>query len=831
MSKKEYRDPICGMTVTDETAVSIVEWDKKKFGFCAEYCHDLFMKHPEKYAESKTDEVKKETTCCSSEPASKIEKDPVCNMDVNMENSAAESEYNGKQFYFCSSHCKSKFDSEPDAYLENKKAEKTVIPEGANIKYTCPMHPEVIANKLEDCPICGMALEPMEISLEDTENPELIDMTKRFWVSAALALPLLVITMGGMFTGGFFGFWQKWIEFVFAAPVVLWGGAPFFVRGWKSIQSRNLNMFTLIAIGTGVAFSYSVVATLIPSIFPAALKNAEGMIPVYFESAAVIIALVLMGQVLELRARDKTGSALKALLSLAPKSARLIHEDGREEDVPLEKVQKGNILRIRPGEKIPVDGEIIEGRSSVDESMVTGEPIPVVKDEGDHIIGATVNGTGSLLMKAARVGTETLLSQIVQMVNEAQRSRAPIQNLADKVSSYFVPAVVSISIITFMIWIVWGPEPRLAYALVGMVSVLIIACPCALGLATPMSIMVGTGRGAVAGVLIKNAETLETMEKIDTLVVDKTGTLTEGKPEVADIETVESISENELLKLAAALENASEHPLADAVVSKAMKSAQELGNCTDFQSFTGEGVMGIIDSKKVYIGNSKWMSELNVNFGGLIQKAEVLQNKGKSVMFVAIDETPAGLIGVADPVKKNTPEAISSLKNDGLHIIMLTGDSEKTAQAVADKLGIKDVVAEVLPQQKHEIIKRLKESGNIVAMAGDGINDAPALAQADVGIAMGTGTDVAMESAGMTLLTGDLSDIMRSRKLSKATMKNIRQNLFWAFAFNGLGVPIAAGVLYPFFGILLSPIIAAAAMSFSSVTVIGNALRLRMVDL
>lgn len=693
------------------------------------------------------------------------------------------------------------------------------------------MHPEVIANKLEDCPICGMALEPMEISLEDTENPELIDMTKRFWVSAALALPLLVITMGGMFTGGFFGFWQKWIEFVFAAPVVLWGGAPFFVRGWKSIQSRNLNMFTLIAIGTGVAFSYSVVATLIPSIFPAALKNAEGMIPVYFESAAVIIALVLMGQVLELRARDKTGSALKALLSLAPKSARLIHEDGREEDVPLEKVQKGNILRIRPGEKIPVDGEIIEGRSSVDESMVTGEPIPVVKDEGDHIIGATVNGTGSLLMKAARVGTETLLSQIVQMVNEAQRSRAPIQNLADKVSSYFVPAVVSISIITFMIWIVWGPEPRLAYALVGMVSVLIIACPCALGLATPMSIMVGTGRGAVAGVLIKNAETLETMEKIDTLVVDKTGTLTEGKPEVADIETVESISENELLKLAAALENASEHPLADAVVSKAMKSAQELGNCTDFQSFTGEGVMGIIDSKKVYIGNSKWMSELNVNFGGLIQKAEVLQNKGKSVMFVAIDETPAGLIGVADPVKKNTPEAISSLKNDGLHIIMLTGDSEKTAQAVADKLGIKDVVAEVLPQQKHEIIKRLKESGNIVAMAGDGINDAPALAQADVGIAMGTGTDVAMESAGMTLLTGDLSDIMRSRKLSKATMKNIRQNLFWAFAFNGLGVPIAAGVLYPFFGILLSPIIAAAAMSFSSVTVIGNALRLRMVDL
>lgn len=758
-------------------------------------------------------------------------KDPVCGMNVDPKNAAGKSNYNEAAYYFCSTHCKTKFNSNPESYLSDKKLEKTVIQEGANVKYTCPMHPEVISDKLEDCPICGMALEPMEILLEDTENPELIDMAKRFWVSTALALPLLIIAMGGMFTGGMFGHWQTWVELALATPVVFWGGAPFFVRGWKSLKTLNLNMFTLIAIGTGVAYGYSVIATLFPAIFPEALKNASGTIPVYYESAAVIIALVLMGQVLELRARDKTGSAIKALLGLAPKTARLVHDDGREEDVSLEYIQKGNILRVRPGEKIPVDGIVIEGQSSVNESMVTGESIPVEKNEGDTVVGATVNGTGSLLMKAERVGKETLLYQIVKMVNEAQRSRAPIQNLADKIASYFVPVVVGVSIVTFIIWGIWGPEPRFAFALVNMVAVLIIACPCALGLATPMSIMVGTGKGAIVGVLIKNADVLETMEKVDTLVVDKTGTLTEGKPKVVAIQTAELFSETELLTWTASVEKVSEHPLAEAIISKAKDSDLNVESCSDFNSYTGKGVEGIVNGKKISIGNLTWMKELNVGFGRFENNAEKMQEEGATVMFIAIDAKPAGIIGVADPIKETTIGALTELKNTGLNIVMLTGDNEKTAMAVATKLGIENVKADVLPDQKYDIIKKLKDEGRIVAMAGDGINDAPALVQADVGIAMGTGTDVAMESADMTLIKGDLFGIVRGRQLSKATMKNIRQNLFWAFAYNSLGVPLAAGILYPFFGLLLSPMIAAAAMSLSSVTVIGNALRLRKLAL
>ena len=590
-------------------------------------------------------------------------------------------------------------------------------------------------------------------------------------------------------------------------------------------------MFTLIAIGTGVAYSYSVIATLFPFIFPEVLKNASGTISVYYESAAVIIALVLMGQVLELRARDKTGSAIKALLGLAPKTARLVHEDGREEDVPLENIQKGNILRVRPGEKIPVDGILMEGQSFVDESMVTGESMPVEKKEGDSVIGSTVNGTGSFLMKAERVGKETLLSQIVKMVNEAQRSRAPIQNLADKVASYFVPAVVGVSILTFIIWVIWGPEPRFAFALINMVAVLIIACPCALGLATPMSIMVGMGRGATVGVLIKNANVLESMERVDTLVVDKTGTLTEGKPKVIYIQSIDPVSESELLKWTASVEKASEHPLAEAIISKAVENDLTIESCSNFNSFTGKGVSGIVDGKEISIGSHQWMQEMNVDFDTLTDSANNIQEEGTTVVFISIDSRAVGIIGVADPIKASTLGAITELKKAGLHIVMLTGDNKKTANVVAKKLGIENVKADVLPDQKYEIIKKLKDEGRIVAMAGDGINDAPALALADVGIAMGTGTDVAMESADMTLIKGDLSGIVRGRQLSKATMKNIRQNLFWAFAYNSLGVPLAAGILYPFFGLLLSPMIAAAAMSFSSVTVIGNALRLRKLAL
>lgn len=823
----EYKDPICGMTITDESAVSIIEWNGKKYGFCAQYCHDLFMKHPEQFAEKNTEISPEITSSYSFAHQSNQKKDPVCGMMVDPSNTAAYSEYREKKIYFCSRHCKTKFDADPESYLGNKKTEKSIIQKRVNVKYTCPMHPEVISDKQEDCPKCGMALEPMEISLEETENPELVDMTRRLWVSVALTLPLLVITMGGMLFSHVFGSGQKWIELILATPVVLWGGAPFFIRGWKSVKTRNLNMFTLIAIGTGVAYFFSVFATLFPSVFPESLKTNMGAVPVYFESAAVIIALVLMGQVLELRAREKTGSAIKALLGLSPKIARLVGEDGSEKDVPIEKIQINNILRVRPGEKIPVDGIITEGKTSVDESMVTGESIPVEKTIGDPVVGATLNGTGSILMKAERVGKDTLLSQIVKIVNEAQRSRAPIQNLADKVASYFVPAVVAVSVTAFIIWAIWGPEPRLAHALVNMVAVLIIACPCALGLATPMSIMVGTGRGATAGVLIKNADVLESMEKVDTLVVDKTGTLTIGKPSVSSIYSSDSFSEIDLLTLTAAVENASEHPLAAAVVTKAIEKNISIEKCSDFHSTTGKGVEGMVNGRKIAVGKLPWMKELGIDFTGFEQQIESLQNDGTSILCVAVDSTGAGVIGVSDTLKDSTPIALQALKKSGLEIVMLTGDNARTAHSVAKKLGIDKVEADVLPQQKHEIVKKLQAEGRIVAMAGDGINDAPALAQADVGIAMGTGTDVAMKSADMTLIKGDLTGIVRGRNLSKATMKNIRQNLFWAFAYNVLGVPIAAGILYPFFGILLSPMIAAAAMSFSSVTVIGNALRLR----
>ncbi|MBI4291124.1 MAG: copper-translocating P-type ATPase, partial [Betaproteobacteria bacterium] len=695
--------------------------------------------------------------------------------------------------------------------------------------------PEIVREQPGDCPICGMALEPRTFSAEEA-NPELEDMSRRFWVSAALALPLFVLAMSAEFAPRWTAQFispraLQWLEFGLATPVVLWGGWPFFVRGWRSLVTRNLNMFTLIALGVGVAWLFSVVGTLAPGVFPVTIRTMEGLVPVYYEAAAVITALVLLGQVLELRARSRTSAAIKMLLGLAPKTARIVREDGREEDIALEQVKPGDRLRVRPGEKVPVDGTVTEGSSSVDESMVTGESIPVEKHAGERVIGATVNGTGSLLMRAERVGAETLLAQIVHMVSEAQRSRAPIQRLADVVSGYFVPAVVAIAVLTFAVWWVWGPEPRLAHAVINAVSVLIIACPCALRLATPMSIMVGTGRGAAAGVLIKNAEALEIMEKVDTLVTDKTGTLTLGKPQLTRVVAAAGVDENSVLALGASLERASEHPLAAAIVAGAQTRGLELPEAGDFQSVTGKGVTGRVGVHEVAIGNRKLLEEAGIAFGDLAQRAEALRGEGQTVMFVAIDGKPAGLIAVADPVKETTPEAIRQLHEEELQVVMLTGDNQTTAQAVARKLGIDRVVAEVLPEQKTEAVKRLQAEGRVVAMAGDGINDAPALAQAQVGIAMGTGTDVAMESAGITLVKGDLRGIVRARRLSRATMRNIRQNLFFAFIYNALGVPIAAGVLYPFFGVLLSPMIAAAAMSFSSVSVVTNALRLNRARL
>ncbi|HKP38890.1 MAG TPA: heavy metal translocating P-type ATPase [Pyrinomonadaceae bacterium] len=809
--------------------------------------------------------------------------DPVCGMAAGPESAGGAYEYKGQTYYFCSPHCRQKFQADPERFLS--KSTETAIPsteikraptpaaapaaqtftcpmhpevrqdkQGScpkcgmalepiaislpkeKIEYTCPMHPQIVRDAPGNCPICGMALELRTVSVAEEENKELKDMRRRFWVSALLTLPALVIGMSELIPGAPL---QRlipptiagWVQLLITTPVILWGGWPFFERLWQSILNRSPNMFTLIGLGVGVAYGYSLVATIFPNIFPHSFRGHGDSVPVYYEVAAVITTLVLLGQVLELKARSQTSAAIKALLGLAPKTARRIATDGSEQDVPLDQVQVNDLLRVRPGEKVPVDGVVVEGVSSVDESMVTGEPIPIEKRTGEKVIGATVNGTGSLVMKAERVGAETLLSQIVQMVAEAQRSRAPIQKLADRVSAYFVPAVIMIAVVTFVVWATVGPEPRLTYALINAVAVLIIACPCALGLATPMSIMVAMGKGAQVGVLFKNAEAIEVLRDVSTLVVDKTGTLTEGKPKLVTVTPVDGVNERELLRFAASLERGSEHPLAAAIVAGALDRGIEVVNAQSFESITGKGVKGTIEGHDVSLGNRSLMEDLQADSGELATTAEKFRGEGQTVMFVTVDGKVAGLVGVADPIKQSTPEAIKQLHEDAIRIVMLTGDSRTTANAVATRLGIDEVVAEVLPNQKAEIIKRFQNDGHKVAMAGDGINDAPALAQAHVGIAMGTGTDVAIASAGVTLVKGDVRGIVRARRLSRATMGNIKQNLFFAFVYNALGVPIAAGVLYPFLGLLLSPMIAAAAMSFSSVSVIGNALRLRRVQL
>ena len=801
--------------------------------------------------------------------------DPVCGMTVDPETAAGSSRVGGKIYYFCSIACKQKFNADPAAFIGKEAASRpepvpaqasdaiytcpmdpeirqkgpgacpkcgmALEPEmvkapAVRTEWTCPMHPEIVRDAPGSCPKCGMALEPRTVTIEE-KNPELEDMTRRFWVSTVLTIPLVVFAMVRHLPGAhdIFGstiaMYAPWIELALATPVVLWGGWPFFERAWASVVNRHLNMFTLIGLGVAVAYLYSVFATLFPSLFPSSFKDEMGHVGVYFEAAAAIVALVLLGQVMELRARSRTGAAIRALLGLAPKKARRVEPDGTERDVLLEEVRPGDTLRVRPGEKVPVDGVVIEGTSNVDESMVTGEPLPVQKSSGDRLIGATVNTTGSVLMKAERVGADTLLSQIVNMVAQAQRSRAPIQRLADVVSAWFVPTVIAVSLITFVVWFLVGPEPRLVFAIVNAVAVLIIACPCALGLATPMSVMVAAGKGATAGVLFRNAEAIEVLRTVDTLVVDKTGTLTIGKPQLTSVIAAEGFDEKEMLRLAAAVERASEHPLAAAIIAGADKRGIQVPAAQDFQSITGKGVQATVDGHVVALGNQPLLDDLAVSSRELTELAERLRSDGQTVMFVIVDGRAAGLVGVSDPIKETTKDAIAGLHDEGVRVVMLTGDSLTTAKAVAAKLGIDDVVAEVLPDQKADVVKKLQEKGHIVAMAGDGINDAPALAQAQVGIAMGTGTDVAMESAGVTLVKGDLRGIVRARRLSNATMKNIRQNLFFAFIYNIIGVPIAAGVLYPMFGLLLSPMIAAAAMSFSSVSVITNALRLRRVEI
>jgi Cu+-exporting ATPase len=774
-------------------------------------------------------------------------KDPVCGMNVVPERAAGSHIHGGTTYYFCSKGCVERFRADPERYLAapgtsgmhagQAVVEATTAAGGERMQWTCPMHPEVVRDRPGSCPICGMALEPMTISLEEPENPELEDMTRRFRLSVLLAAPILFLMAADLLPGrplGSFGgsHVRHWIEMALAAPIVLWCGWPLLVRGWDSLRTRNLNMFTLIALGVGAAFGYSVIAVLAPGIFPMAFRDAADRVPVYFEPAAVIVALVLLGQVLELRARSRTGAAIRSLLGLAPKTARAIRQDGIEEDVPLEHVVPGDTLRVRPGEKVPVDGVVLEGSGAVDESMVTGESMPVEKAPGDRLIGATVNTTGSLVMRAERVGSETLLARIVRMVAEAQRSRAPIQKLADQVSAVFVPIVVVVAALTFAAWALWGPEPRLAYALVNAIAVLIIACPCALGLATPMSIMVASGKGATVGVLFRTAEAIETLRRVDTLVVDKTGTLTEGRPKLVTVEATGSgLDQSEILRLAASLERGSEHPLAHAVVAAARERGLRLDEPRDFTSRTGMGVEGTVAGRRVALGNRALFERAGLSVGEVSGRTEALQNQGQTVMMVGVDGRLAGLLGVADPIKAGTADAVRSLRAEGIRIVMVTGDNRITAEAVARKLGIEPVYAEVLPDQKVELVRKLQAEGRFVAMAGDGINDAPALAQAQVGIAMGNGTDVAMESAGVTLVKGDLRGIARARKLSRATMGNIRQNLFFAFVYNTLGVPIAAGVLYPFTGLLLTPVVAAAAMSLSSVSVIWNALRLRGVKL
>ena len=865
----EVLDPVCGMTIDPAKAAAKSHYRGETIYFCMEGCKKKFDADPEKYIGALHPE---EPSSRGTEEPDKV-LDPVCGMTIDPAKAAAKSTYRGEKVYFCAEGCKRKFDANPEKYLREPEDPRTRGPEVPGARYvcpmdpeiseeapgacskcgmalepempslattktewTCPMHPEVVQDHPGNCPKCGMALEPRTVDVEEEENPELVMMRRRLIVSAILTVPLLVIAMRELIPGDPIGAIASartftWIEFALSTPVVLWGGWPFFVRGWQSIVNRSLNMFTLIGLGTGVAWVYSAIAAIVPEIFPASFRGEGGTVGVYFEAAAAIVTLVLVGQVLELRARSQTGAAIRALLGLAPKTARRIDVKGNEADVPLDLVKPGDRLRIRPGEKVPVDGTVIDGTSSVDESMVSGESIPVEKKPGDRVIGATVNGNGSLVMEAERVGSDTLLSQIVQMVAAAQRSRAPIQKLADIAAGWFVPAVVGASVITFVVWALVGPQPRFAHAILNAVAVLIIACPCALGLATPMSIMVASGRGASAGVLFRNAEAIEVLKKVDTLVVDKTGTLTEGKPKLVSVASLDGVDDTEMLQLAATLERASEHPLAEAIVAGATRRGIKLLKVDRFESVTGKGVVGTVDGRRVALGNEALFDEIAIEPGEMTKRADELRRDGQTVMMVALDDQPAGLLGVADPVKEGTVDAIRALHGEGLRIVMLTGDNRTTADAVARRLGIDEVVAGVLPEGKSAVIEQLQKEKRFVAMAGDGINDAPALARAQVGIAMGTGTDVAMESAGVTLVKGDLRGILRARRLSDETMKNIKQNLFFAFVYNSIGVPIAAGVLYPVFGLLLSPMIAAAAMSFSSVSVITNALKLRRVEL
>ena len=806
--EQSIRDPVCGMTVDPLEAKPTHHHRRRTFHFCSQRCHDRFAAEPEAFL---------------------IAEDPVCGMNVDRGTAEHLAKHQGQRFYFCSSRCKARFEGEPEKYLEGTPALEP-MPKGTI--YTCPMDPEIEQIGPGDCPICGMALEPMGIAAADEgPNPELVDFTRRLRVGALLTVPLVIIAMGpmlGLDVGGWMGErTARMAELLLATPVILWSGWPFLVRGVRSFRTMNLNMFSLIAMGVLAAWSFSIVAVIAPGIFPAGFRDHSGQVGVYFEAGAVIVVLVLLGQILELRARERTGAAIRTLLDLEAKTARVVRSDGREEEVPLDEVEVGDRIRIRPGEKIPVDGEVVEGRSAVDESMITGEPIPVEKTAGDRLTGATINGTGSLVMEARRVGRDTMLARIVEMVANAQRSRAPIQKWADMVAGWFVPAVIGVAVLSFIVWAIWGPEPALAYALVNAVAVLIIACPCALGLATPMSIMTATGRGAQAGVLIKNAEALERFAAVDTLILDKTGTLTEGRPRLVAVMPRPGHDAAEVLRLAASLERGSEHPLADAIVRGAEDRGVATAPAADFEAVTGKGVRGTVDGHAVALGNAKLVADLRIDPGRLADAANDRRDQGETVMFVVLDGAVAGLVSVADPVKETTPAALKELHALGFRIVMATGDNERTARAVAGRLGIDEIRADVLPEDKARIIRELQESGAKVAMAGDGVNDAPALAQADVGIAMGTGADVAIESAGFTLVKGDLGGIVRARRLSLATMRNIKQNLFFAMIYNSLGVPIAAGLLYPFVGLLLSPMFAAAAMSLSSVSVIGNALRLR----
>ena len=884
-ARKLDKDPVCGMDVDASKAAASVEYEGKLYHFCCRGCAEKFKDYPEKYlspnykAGGMGATVQIGGAPVQIGAARKLEKDVACGMSVDPAKAASTAVHQGKTYYFCSRGCGEKFKASPEKYVSQSETPKITavdaveerktaaaasgtkyvcpmdpevrqsrpgacpkcgmalepeVPMAATrTQWTCPMHPEIVRDGPGACPICGMALEPKTVTSGQEENPELRDMTRRFWTSVFLGVPLVAYAMlrMGPVAHVFTPQAGIWFEFALATPIVLWCGWPFFERGWASVKFRSPNMFTLIAMGVGVAYVYSTVATIAPQIFPPSVRGMHGRPEVYFEAAAAIIALVLLGQVLELRARSRTSSAIRALLDLSPKLARIMRDDGSEYDVPLERVKVGDKVRVRPGEKIPVDGVVVDGLSSVDESMVTGEAMPLGKRAGDKVVGATVNGTGWLLMRADRVGSETLLAQIVQMVSNAQRSRAPIQRLADKVAAWFVPAVLAAAVITFGVWLVVGPEPRLANAIVNAVAVLIIACPCALGLATPMAIMVGTGRGARAGILIKNAEALETLQKVDTLALDKTGTLTQGKPELMSVVAVGGETEDRVVRLVASLEQGSEHPLAAAIVEAAHANRLHLMPAEEFRSLTGRGVVGRVGGHEVAAGNVALLQELEVDAEELKPKAETMRQDGHTVVFVAVDGRIAGLLGVADPVKPEAAQAIRDLRKEGLRVVMFTGDSQTTAEAVARQVGISDFEAGVLPSQKADAVKKLQEQGRVVAMAGDGINDAPALAQAQVGIAMGTGTDVAMESAGITLLKGDLAALVRARRLSRVVMRNIRENLFFAFIYNSLGVPIAAGILYPKFGILLSPIFAAAAMSFSSVSVISNALRLRRVKL